>query len=564
MSPQVCNLANDCGDNSDEHNCSNHFFCSSSEEYIPLTKLCDGHFDCSDNTDECGERCDTASKHLLREPSLKALSWVLGSLAVLLNSITLVKFPVAIAKTKSLQGKMDKMLVLLVSGGDFLMGGYLLAIATTDRYYGDRYCTDKFDWLTSVYCNLLGVFSTLASQLSLFSMTVLSVSRLVHIKAVGRVNGSSPVARVKLAGMCSLIVLFSAGISFLPLIPEFEDFFVNGLYYKNVTLFSGIVDKVKHQQILKTYNGRYRNQAMSWRNIGKMVREMFSEDFGGIQGRKVEFYGNDGVCIFKYLVSGTDPQYLFSITLLVVNFVCFIFITVSYLVIHSMTTKHSRKSNSKMSSAQRRRQRKFQTKISVIIITDFLCWIPFIVVCGLHFAAVIDASPWYPIFSIIILPVNSVINPLLYDDSVMLFCEKLFGRGSELIAQSGFVVSQVGDSQLVRNHSSSQLVLHSSGNNHVNSHHTPSNHGNSHIAPGNHSNSHLVPPNTSVHNHNNNVQLQDLSNSNHGNARSDVRVMMTVCEECEECPQIVISDQIEGEQSETNCDIENNASKSDE
>ena len=482
---------------------------------------------------------------------------------MLLNSVTLVKFPVAIAETKSLQGKMDKMLVLLVSGGDFLMGGYLLAIASTDRYYGARYCTDKFDWLTSDYCNLLGVLSTLASQLSLFSMTVLSVSRLVHIKAVGRVNGSSAVARVKLAGMCSLIVLFSAGISFLPLIPELEDFFVNGLYYKNVTLFSGIVDKVKHQQILKTYNGRYRNQGMSWRNIGKMVREMFSEDFGGIQGRKVEFYGNDGVCIFKYLVSGTDPQYVFSITLLVVNFVCFIFITVSYLVIHSMTTKHSRKSNSKMSSAQRRRQRKFQTKISVIIITDFLCWIPFIVVCGLHFAAVIDASPWYPIFSIIILPVNSVINPLLYDDSVVLFCEKLFGRGSELIAQSGFVASQVGDSQLVRNHSSSQLVPHSSGNNHGNSHLVPGNHGNSHIGPSNHGNSHLVPPNTSVHNHNN-VQLQDLSNSSHGNARSEVRVMMTVCEECEEYPQIVISHQIEGEQSETNCEIENNASKCDE
>ena len=69
---------------------------------------------------------------------------MIGSLAVLLNSVTLVKFPGAIAGAKSLQGRMDKMLVLLVSTGDFMMGGYLLAIAATDRHYGTSYCTAKF------------------------------------------------------------------------------------------------------------------------------------------------------------------------------------------------------------------------------------------------------------------------------------------------------------------------------------------------------------------------------------------------------------------------------------
>ena len=175
----------------------------------------------------------------------------------------------------------------------------------------------------------------------------------------------------------------------------------------------------------------------------RLVKEMFSGDFGGIVGSKVEFYGNDGVCIFKYLVSQRDPQHLFSISILLINFTCFLFITVSYLLIHSKSTKHSRKTKTKMSAAQRARQRKFQTKISVIIITDFLCWIPFIVVCGLHFFAVIDASPWYPIFSIIILPINSVINPVLYDDTFVIFCQKVFGKGTALISHSIYVMSNV-------------------------------------------------------------------------------------------------------------------------
>ena len=59
-----------------------------------------------------------------------------------------------------------------------------------------------------------------------------------------------------------------------------------------------------------------------------------------------------------------------------------------------------------------------QQKISIIIATDFFCWVPFVTVCGLHSMEVLDATPWYALFSILILPINSVINPLLYDNTI--------------------------------------------------------------------------------------------------------------------------------------------------
>ena len=62
-----------------------------------------------------------------------------------------------------------------------------------------------------------------------------------------------------------------------------------------------------------------------------------------------------------------------------------------------------------------KRNRKMQRKISIIIATDFLCWVPFVVICCLHSLSILDATPWYSLFSIVILPINSVINPLLYD-----------------------------------------------------------------------------------------------------------------------------------------------------
>ena len=50
-------------------------------------------------------------------------------------------------------------------------------------------------------------------------------------------------------------------------------------------------------------------------------------------------------------------------------------------------------------------------KITMVISTDFLCWMPFIFVCSLHYFEVLDATKWYSLFSIVILTLNSVIDP---------------------------------------------------------------------------------------------------------------------------------------------------------
>ena len=57
--------------------------------------------------------------------------------------------------------------------------------------------------------------------------------------------------------------------------------------------------------------------------------------------------------------------------------------------------------------------------------TDFACWIPFVVVSFLHFFRVLDASRQYGLFSIVILPINSIINPLFYSSRVGTYAAKL-------------------------------------------------------------------------------------------------------------------------------------------
>ena len=148
----------------------------------------------------------------------------------------------------------------------------------------------------------------------------------------------------------------------------------------------------------------------------------------------VSFYGNSGVCVFKYLVTKDDPQKEFTLSVLLTNVLCFIVISLSYLTIFYKT----RASTSGMTANKqlRRRNNKLQVKVGLIILTDFVSWIPFVVVCFLHFGGLIEATPWYPLFSIILLPINSAINPILYNDLVLKVFTSIVRNGSQFVRSS--------------------------------------------------------------------------------------------------------------------------------
>ena len=138
-----------------------------------------------------------------------------------------------------------------------------------------------------------------------------------------------------------------------------------------------------------------------------------------MEGKAVHFYGNSGVCVFKYLVTPDDPQNIYSLTVLTVNFFCFVIISGCYLIISIRALR-----SSKIVATPNRRNTDLQAKISAIIFTDFLCWIPLTVICFLHYGEVINATEWYPIFSIVLLPINSIINPVLYNANIAMVLMK--------------------------------------------------------------------------------------------------------------------------------------------
>ena len=417
---KVCNLFDDCLDGSDEEDCTNNFECKSKKRYIAHNQKCDGRIDCVDFSDECNEKCTTA---IIANGALKAFGWFLGCAAVILNSIKLFKNFKFLATRNFTSDLINKALTTVVHVGDMVTGSYLLAISIVDSFiYGTLYCKERARWLSSGACAFLGVFSTFGAQISLFSMTFLSIFRALGVIRVKKYT--SKYTAVKMIILIVTMALVSFCFAYTPLMDNLEDFFVNGMTYNpNIKLFSAFVNKNDHIQTIKSYYGRISISAVSsWKKINSLIDGMFSQQYDGIGRRTVHFYGNDGVCLFKYFVSRDDPQKMYVWASLLLNLLCFSIMFTCYTIV-IFSSKRSRRNSSvmkKQNEAQNKLSRdkdETQQYVALIILTDFVCWIPFITVCIMHFFDFIDGTALYPISSIVILPINSVINPILYNDS---------------------------------------------------------------------------------------------------------------------------------------------------
>ena len=128
-----------------------------------------------------------------------------------------------------------------------------------------------------------------------------------------------------------------------------------------------------------------------------------------------------------------------------VNFLCFILILISYGYINFKTQQSSRNVGAVM--GRRDTNRALQAKISAIILTDFCCWVPLSIVSFLHLFEAVNASSWYPFFSILILPINSVINPLLYDSTFYVGLVLELARLLRRTANRILMVSQTSNEQ---------------------------------------------------------------------------------------------------------------------
>ncbi|KAK3782892.1 hypothetical protein RRG08_002521 [Elysia crispata] len=73
------------------------------------------------------------------------------------------------------------LLITNLAIGDFLMGVYLIIIAITDSYYRGVYMLHEGAWRSSHLCHFAGFVSTFSSELSVLTLTIITLDRLICI-----------------------------------------------------------------------------------------------------------------------------------------------------------------------------------------------------------------------------------------------------------------------------------------------------------------------------------------------------------------------------------------------
>ena len=116
----------------------------------------------------------------------------------------------------------------------------MIALVDT-AIYGSSYCTSQLTWMTSKHCAFLGTLNTFGTNISLFSMTYMSIHRVRGLTRAG-VRASKGLKKIFVVGF--MIVSASFLMAYLPLVDSFEDFFVNGQTYDpKIKIFLGEVSQ---------------------------------------------------------------------------------------------------------------------------------------------------------------------------------------------------------------------------------------------------------------------------------------------------------------------------------
>ena len=262
---------------------------------------------------------------------------------------------------------------------DLLMGVYMLIIAYQNTIWDGIYYKHDISWRASDLCIFAGVVSTVSSEVSVLTLTVTTFDRLICIVFPFRFQRMS----LKKAVVTMIFVwLLGLAIAITPL-----------------------------------------------------LHDAYFHDFD----RNVHFYGRSAVCLPFHLSAEKIPGWEYSVSIfLALNSVSFIFILAAYLVMYRTITK----AGNAVRSTRLKQDSTIAKRMMFIILTDFFCWFPVIVISILSLTGHFDdpkgaAYAWIAVF---VLPINSSLNPLLYTFSTPLVRETVSkkNRYKSTISQSHY------------------------------------------------------------------------------------------------------------------------------
>ncbi|XP_078495742.1 uncharacterized protein LOC113475480 [Ciona intestinalis] len=411
---RVCDGITDCNDTSDESDLlckSEPFYCvNKTPLFVDRDRVEDGIKDCSDGSDECTENTSKSTifssrVDMIRNLFLRLAVWVMGFFALVGNFVVIVS---NILKLKTFSKNAATVnsngwLILNLATSDLLMGVYLLSIGIKGIVFSGTYCYHDIEWRSSQSCSLLGATALLSSETSIFIMTIMTTQRLFIVY--------NPIAMRNVRFRFTFIptvVAWALGllVALIPLLRNASGYFTIAVWYPNKFYKTNEISRLN---MIELATRMANTSPASWEHTKDIVSQ--KAPLFKIHS-DVHYYGFTSVCMPKLFLHSREETWEYSMAIITINFVLFLYMLVGYIVIYKKSTKTA------PPSAADARKQSMQNRILLLIVTDFLCWIPICIMVYISLSGVKIDRVVYAISAGILLPLNSALNPLLYSQVI--------------------------------------------------------------------------------------------------------------------------------------------------
>ena len=319
----------------DELFCPKRFKCNANGKVsIDSLKVCDGKADCNDNSDE--KNCPTATRNssicsfdteMIASLAIKFAFWIMGFLVLVGNSYVIIS-TIYFRKTKRTRDsiRFQHFIILNISIADFIMGIYLITIASIDASFSGIYGAVDREWRSSLKCSIVGSLAIISSETSCFLMVVLTSFRLKNITEVME----SLTASLRPWKICIITAwLFSFLFGIIPMLPQASQYFFHSLSYSspfqngtwylvNLERFACRLSALGNTTIKFTGN--------RFQSVETFVASSFPNNSSI---RLFGYYGETNVCMPRFYVAYGESSWEFTLAMITLNFLCFVFIAVS-------------------------------------------------------------------------------------------------------------------------------------------------------------------------------------------------------------------------------------------
>nr|XP_039249024.1 uncharacterized protein LOC120326749 isoform X1 [Styela clava] len=433
-----CDGIAECDDQSDEMDCNKdgvvtHFYCNDegSTLFIPIEQKCDRRKDCKEGSDECAN-CEinpfSSDEKLIKSRVLVGFLWIIGLMSTFGNTAIIFHQIIHIYKIRKTTNQValkNRVLVLNLACADLLTGIYLIALGIKDAQV-EKYCLADQEWRSSSTCSALGAIAVIGTQASVMILLIMTSYRLYLV--------IKPFKRQKMS-MVILSVIISWAIAILlgtaPLIYSAKEYFVSCVWFRSHRYlgYACKADMIEFTERLIAFEGPDRlfskavGSEYTWDSMieaQKVLNSSYEPE------RYFGYYSAHSVCLPRLFPNTeNDRSWGYSLFLVLLNFFAFVYILLSYIFIYKRTTSN------KISSNKEDRSAVMQRKVSRIVLTDFCCWMPICIMAFITVAGIDIGDTAYAVTAIILLPINSAMNPFLYSsllDVIWSHLEPTFNR----------------------------------------------------------------------------------------------------------------------------------------